>query len=529
MRNKNKKFLVVVHPLLFALFPVLFLYAHNIGEVTFKQTIVPASVILIFAIFFWLILLGILRNVNKAALSVSLFIIFFFSYGSIHSVLNHFSLRGYNLWGWRIGINTYLLPLWTIFLTVGFYFLVRTRKQLLQLTKIMNVISICLVSFSAVNIVVYVFKARNGPKQVLSQNSEQTFVDLKKPAFCPDIYYIVLDEYARSDVLKRFLNYDNSELIDYLTGKGFYVAGQSRTPYRSTDPSLRASLNFEHVHAEGDRSFMEYKRKRTKGSISNNKVFGSLKKIGYNIVSFSSGYTFTECPDTDFYLAYNRLSFNEFGNELLNISPLIAIPQIRASQFGAHRKRILYALEHLPGIPDRYRPFFVFAHILCPHAPYVFGPNGEEISTYESFTIAGGEDLVKIYSNFDGYSRMYCDQITFVNRKIMQVVEQILAKTTRKPIIIIQSDHGSRWLYNKENPNPLELEAIYCILNAVYFPDGNYSNMHKSISPVNTFRVVFNQYFGTDYQLLPDESYVRDGDKFHKLSEILHAESATNN
>jgi hypothetical protein len=44
-------------------------------------------------------------------------------------------------------------------------------------------------------------------------------------------------------------------------------------------------------------------------------------------------------------------------------------------------------------------------------------------------------------------------------------------------------------------------------LNAYYFPDQNYAALYPAISPVNSFRVIFNQYFGTDLELLEDRNY----------------------
>ena len=44
------------------------------------------------------------------------------------------------------------------------------------------------------------------------------------------------------------------------------------------------------------------------------------------------------------------------------------------------------------------------------------------------------------------------------------------------------------------------------ILNAYFFPDGDYSAMYPEISPVNTFRVVFDTYFSEEYPLLKDQS-----------------------
>jgi hypothetical protein len=45
------------------------------------------------------------------------------------------------------------------------------------------------------------------------------------------------------------------------------------------------------------------------------------------------------------------------------------------------------------------------------------------------------------------------------------------------------------------------------ILNAYYLPLKDCDLVYDSITPVNTFRVIFNCYFGTNYKLLEDKSY----------------------
>src|SRR4030043_212244 len=54
------------------------------------------------------------------------------------------------------------------------------------------------------------------------------------------------------------------------------------------------------------------------------------------------------------------------------------------AQFGAedfpHRDHVelqLYILDQLPRIADIDGPTFTFAHVLIPHPPFVFGPDGE--------------------------------------------------------------------------------------------------------------------------------------------------------
>jgi hypothetical protein len=68
-------------------------------------------------------------------------------------------------------------------------------------------------------------------------------------------------------------------------------------------------------------------------------------------------------------------------------------------------------------------------------------------------------------------------------------------------VIILQGDHGS--------PRAKGWEMT--ILNAYYLPDAQgRSRLYPSISPVNSFRVIFNAYFGADLPLLPDKAYRSD-------------------
>jgi len=45
------------------------------------------------------------------------------------------------------------------------------------------------------------------------------------------------------------------------------------------------------------------------------------------------------------------------------------------------------------------------------------------------------------------------------------------------------------------------------ILNAVYLPDKKENIFYNGMTPVNTFRILFNEYFGTNFAILPDIIY----------------------
>ena len=52
----------------------------------------------------------------------------------------------------------------------------------------------------------------------------------------------------------------------------------------------------------------------------------------------------------------------------------------------------------------------------------------------------------------------------------------------------------------------LALPTLDSIISMPFFPDRNYGMLFQKITPVNTFRVVFNTYFGSEYPLLKDQS-----------------------
>ena len=69
----------------------------------------------------------------------------------------------------------------------------------------------------------------------------------------PDIYYIILDSYGRTDLLASNLKYDNSAFISDLTKMGFYVADCSQSNYPRTDVSLGSSLNLDYLQNLNDK------------------------------------------------------------------------------------------------------------------------------------------------------------------------------------------------------------------------------------------------------------------------------------
>ena len=93
----------------------------------------------------------------------------------------------------------------------------------------------------------------------------------------------------------------------------------------------------------------------------------------------------------------------------------------------------------------------------------------------------------------------YVKEVTFLNDRLAIIIETIIMNSKRPPIIILQGDHGTAESVG-------DISRVY-ILTAFYFPNGGGDLLYPSISPVNSFRLIFDYYFGTDLGLLEDMSH----------------------
>jgi hypothetical protein len=107
------------------------------------------------------------------------------------------------------------------------------------------------------------------------------------------------------------------------------------------------------------------------------------------------------------------------------------------------------------------------------------------------------------------------DQLTWTNKRLEWLIDILLSDPEYSPVIVIQGDHGETaaqtklgvapardWRYDEDS-----LRARFGIMNAYHLPDGGDALLYPSITPINTFRLIFNYYLGADFDLLEDSSY----------------------
>jgi hypothetical protein len=491
----------VIHPFLGAIFPVIFLYSHNLDQVWIGETVAPILIFASLAFVFWILLRLFFNNSIKAGLIVTLLIFLNFSYGHIIGMM-----AGMKLLGVEMAKHRYLIPAVVMIFAIVFFLIWRTRRNLQKLTAALNAAAVILVAVP-VTIAIYGIASEDhgGVESRINMGMPQKSIE------CPDIYYIILDGYARADILKDLYHYDNGEFLNYLMQKGFYIADRSRANYGQTYLSLASSLNLVYLDDIAKRLGLKSSSdSRLIQMIKENEVVNFLKNSGYLIVAFSSGYSGTEMRDADFYYKPSLWSLSEFQRVLVGGTLVEVLPErilVRTSfSYTLHRKRILYVLDNLSNVTEMNRPVFVFAHILAPHPPFVFGEHGEPVEPGRSFSLNDGSDFMK-QGNKDEYIMNYKRQLTFINNRLKKTIDDILSRSPEPPIIIIQSDHGPGSMLDWEEPMNTDFDERMSILNAFYLPFDGHLELYEEITPVNSFRVILDYYFGTDLELLDDKSY----------------------
>lgn len=482
---------VPLHPILFALLPVLTAYTSLINYVLPEELILPTVVNLLVGTVAFAISYLFLRHVRRAAIVTSVTVLMVYTFDALAILLN----RGFASVKITGNDAYYVIPY--LFIAGGIIAVFsRSKNEFLLLTKFLNIVSLVLVIGNLGYAALHEYQIQSALGQAYARQArEMEAINLVQRQESPDIYYIILDAFARTETLQEFYGYDNSGFIKKLEERGFRVAKHSKSNYQMTCLSLPSSLNMEYltylekIMGRDSLDYIVLSR-----LVQHNAVALSLKKIGYQFVNMRSGYAPSDyIPEADENVGY------PFGNifHLAFARGTIVGPFQRYFDFlgQAARNVRTYAIEHADEIIARKSPKFAFIHILIPHPPFLFHEDGtpanlDQISLSESYT-----------------KEKYLAQIKYIQSHVLTLLDK-LNKDPRKKVVIVQGDHGPSLQEGADgNPSPSFLQERFRILNAYRLPDADSDTIYDGITPVNSFRVVFNKYFDAKLPLLEDKCY----------------------
>ena len=442
---------IVFHPFLFAIFWILAVFSHNICLVKFNSIISPLIILQVVVFLAMAIAFFILKDLQKTGLIILITLIGCLFYGNITSCIEYIDFEiafgnvkinlnavlaacsiillihlivFYKRKPWlakKCGIILTYLCLLILFNSVSLekyralsylltiilfaYQISGKIKNLDNLTKFLNITTLILIALNLFNIGFFIKKARSVSDIKINHAIDMDHIKVDKSLELPDIYHIVPDTYARNDILKELYQYDNSDFLNYLREKGFYVSNNATAPYPRTLYSFSSVLNLNYINnliPEIDDIFAVDHRLvpylLTK-MLRDNDVFKFLKKYGYTIVTFWMGYDFIELSSSDVYLkspdvteegSVSRepgLTVSVFKSMLIDNTivgdflRLVSSEKIKDNiSYDSRRKTVLFKLNKIVNMHEIKSPKYVFCHLEPPHPPFVFDRNGNALN-----------------------------------------------------------------------------------------------------------------------------------------------------
>ena len=324
-------------------------------------------------------------------------------------------------------------------------------------------------------------------------------------AAAPDIYLLLLDGYPRADTLRSRFDFDNEPFLDTMRSIGFDVATGSRSNYDVTVLTLASMFNGAQVPAliPNPPDSRPKQFRALTALINQGTDLQRFRHAGYEIVSVPSEYFEGTVVDADRNLETGQLS--SFEMQLLQTGALTtAFGGIEKTWLpDQHRQRVFDQFTVLEGLAAERRgvPKVVFAHFLVPHMPLAFNRDGSAASGLSCFPRS-----CTLFTYGDQYRAETIDamddQVSWLNGEVERVVRDIQAKSAHPPVVVIFSDHGTRFW-------PEDRQEMYRSLFLAATP-GRTRVFPDDTTPVNTLTRLLNAYTGSTYPLVSEESYWLD-------------------
>lgn len=456
-----------IYPLFVAVFPVLAVYSANLSLVPLAHLFRPLLAAAAAAVILQALLTLILRDRRRGAAVTAVLAAWSWSYSWLAP---KFEMVGYGM----------AMPLFVFgaLVLAGLAVLWRPKANLL------NLVTACITGFSAVN-VAWLIAAPLPPSMALAKAS----VDSGLPEGPrPDIFHIVLDGFGRADVLKDKMDLDISEFVKGLNARGFTVLTDSRTTYVQTELSVSSTLNMDLLpNLLPSDVTKEVDRRVLKPLVQDPAVAKMLMASGYRYMAIGSGFD-------GLWLGRHQLpdrvegSVTLFEGTLLSRTPWQLASGVATSQYDLHREKVKGAFAQLEDLAaPTTRPKFVVAHILAPHPPFVFGENGESVRPKGPFGFWDGSDYLTYVGSPADYKAGYQAKLRYVMKRLTALIDKLQANG-RKPIIILQGDHGSKVGLDQNSLSRTDLKEAFCNFYAVSVPKNVPLELPEKDTSVNTYR-----------------------------------------
>lgn len=487
----------MLHPTIFALYFVAFLWAQNPSEgVGGSQVLKVAAIAVAVTLAVYSVLRHFLGDPLRAGLCTTTVVVGVLSFGHLANVTNA-QPGGVEEGGLLLAV--------ALLICAGVIVSAKAHQQVAAVTRLLNLISVFLLALNAVPAA----RAVNLGVPAASAREDLSIQPLRwqggggSPR---DIYYLVFDRYAGDQTLRDLYGFDNGSALSFLESRGFTVVRGAVANYPQTAHSLASTLNMVYLDDLAERVGRDSDSwEPLVGSLRASAIADAMQGAGYEYYLVGSWWEPTaEDPSADQSYVYGRSdSFGETFYRTTAIPYLLEwlSPAAPYDPFRTQYDRVGFQVGALKEISLDPAPTFTFAHFTLPHYPYVFDEEGNYVRP----------------DRVPHVEEAYIAQLRYTNDLIRNIVGSLAPGPEEEdPIIIIQSDEGPhpvdrdfpdadlRWAYESE----VELGRKLRILHAYYFPGVGDGAVLPTLTPVNTFRALLDSYFGADLPLLPDRVFI---------------------
>ncbi|MDE0779536.1 MAG: hypothetical protein OSB67_02175 [Alphaproteobacteria bacterium] len=447
------------------------------------------------------------RPLRRIAISIGFLNVVFFSYGGLANLLILADIRLGTIW----------LASW-LFVFVATGFIVWPLSKRPAAFMLTNVVAVTLIAWPALQLMAdgATITGSNNPKVFTKRvaNAQQTSKNR------PNVYWFLLDGYVRKDSLARYFNYDNEPFLTFLEDKGFNIGHKSFSNYDNTTLSLTTTLTSSYRQLPD--GGLPDPNDQVSVLSGFNPVVRNFKALGYHYIHAPyAGSAKTQCGGLENRCIRARPSggipLNAVQLSILKLTPLFRVlRRVSANAFSYDHifvEDILVALN-----APQPAPFFLFAHILSPHAPPRFTNTCQRLKG-----ITGTVDVGEGYYE----PTQFAIDTHCLNQSLEKAVQKIVEEDTSNPIIILQSDHGFKFRIPGEPVFDPETAAEgsepirrLANLNAMLLPAACRNSFHSTLSPINTFPLVFSCINGRAPKLKHERYFVRSKSKMGGVTEV---------
>lgn len=453
----NKKFFI-----LFSTSPLInFLITYN--EYLGFEIFITIIVIVLFAIFINEIIIFFKKNFLFYLFNILFFL--FFSYESLSTIyylINldivfdyFFKLTLYNKYfGYIIDYKPFNSFYYLIIILSGFLvFFIIKKKKLVLFNKI--IIYSALISYSIIFIQLLSNSFIQYGSTSKDRDKEIILSDFKFKHFQEDFVIMIFDEYGQNSVFKKYYNFDNSIFLQNLKKEGFKIFNDSKTHTSNTDNFIPSLLELNKK--------IDKKNVWNMGSHKAPLLFKIFAENNYGIIYNGHCNKYTTVKNMFSVFKDQTICKNKYLSTHLDIS-------MNKKYFKFISERYLFKILPLTSLTGSYQFFnnlllsdmtksyitgdinyftknfsskvskikkkkFVYSYSLQPHAPFFY--NEYCANNKKTFISLMLRDQKKI-------NNLYFEQLKCINKNILLNL-QLFKKNLNDPIIILMSDHGTRF------------------------------------------------------------------------------------